>query len=493
MTVAAMIRETLATRGEAIALTTSSETWTFTQLAEAADAWHRFLDQLQAGPGERIALALGNGPELVIAHIGNLLSGRMTVPMNPRQTASEMQGLLKDAEPALVLVDETSEANMREACRALNHSPHILIRRFFRSALSGGTRSPETSPVELLDETPAMLPYTSGTTGAPKGAILTQGSLAAAAGSLREAWQFTDDDHLYLTLPLFHVHGLGVGIHGMLTAGYRVTLRERFHSRDALAELADPSAGYTAFFGVPTYYHRLLEVEDHRSLEHLRLCVCGSAPLSAETHRRFRERFGIDILERYGMSETLMNLSNKLTGPRIPGSVGAPLPGVSIRIMKNEQEASPGEEGEIQIRGRNVCAGYWRNDEATRAAFTHDGWFRSGDAGVFDEKTCSYRITGRLKELIISGGYNIHPREVEEVVAQCPGIVAAAVAGLPDEDFGEVVAAYVVGDTPDDDLRAFCRERLSAYKIPRCIVRVDQLPRNALGKVQRNRLGEMAP
>jgi malonyl-CoA/methylmalonyl-CoA synthetase len=324
-----------------------------------------------------------------------------------------------------------------------------------------------------------LIIYTSGTTGRPKGVPLTHANLLASAHAVRVAWRWEPDDELALALPLFHVHGLGVGLHGTLTAGGRVMLIPRFSPADVAEAI---SRGSTMFFGVPTMYHRLAESPDLEALRALRLAVSGSAPLPAELFAAVREGSGQTVLERYGMTETVMLVSNPYDGERRPGTVGLPLPGVRLRLQPSE-----GGTAEIEVRGPNVIGGYLDNPAATAQAYTSDGWFRTGDLGELDE--AGYlRISGRAKELIITGGYNVYPREVEEVLRGHPGVVDAAVVGTPSTTWGETVVAYIVGDASPADLEQWCAERLVAYKRPREWRSVELIPRNALGKVLRHEL-----
>ncbi|MFT7616590.1 MAG: malonyl-CoA/methylmalonyl-CoA synthetase [Planctomycetota bacterium] len=493
MSIATMIQETAKICSERVALVDGSEVLTFAALSEKMDLWHRFLDDLEVEVGDRVALILGNTSNLVAIHGGNLLCGRISVPMNPRQTVDEFERLFVDARPTLVITCRESKDRVQEALGRAKLECHMLEEHLIRSSFSGARRSPIAQPVTITADMPAMIVYTSGTTGNPKGAVLSQGNLAAAARSLHQAWEFSPQDHLLLTLPLFHVHGLGIGIHGMLTSGFRVTLEKSFQAEEALERLQAPASKFTMFFGVPTYFHRFLKSNSNEaSLAHLRLCVSGSAPLSPATHQEIEEQFGIRILERYGMSETLMNISNSLRGARHAGFVGQPLPGVHVRIVDDQGKiVADGQEGEIHLRGENVFTGYWQNSEATAMAF-QDGWFKSGDLGRLDVERQSFQITGRVKELIISGGYNIHPQEIENVLHTYDEIEDLAVAGTPDEEFGELVTAFVVAKNSPitlDVLRNHCQDKLSAYKIPRRLVLVDKIPRNALGKVQRTLLG----
>jgi malonyl-CoA/methylmalonyl-CoA synthetase len=354
---------------------------------------------------------------------------------------------------------------------------------------SDGSEVPSLDPSPELDAARpgdiALLAFTSGTTGRPKGVPLTHANVLAGAEALRRAWGWTAQDRLILSLPLFHMHGLGVGIHGTLLAGASVALVERFDP-EVVLELAARRAT-TMFFGVPTMYDRLVEADGVERLGQLRLCVSGSAPLRADLHRRIEERTGQRVLERYGMTETVMLTSNPLDpadGERRAGTVGRPLPGVGLRLDPDNDE--------IQVRGPNVFGGYLDNPETNAAAFTADGWFRTGDIGQLDDGYL--RIVGRAKDLIITGGYNVYPAEVEVALRDCPGVREAAVAGIADPRWGEVVGAWIEVEPGADptavlvSLEAWCTEHLVAYKRPRQTRVVESLPRNALGKVQRERL-----
>ena len=343
-------------------------------------------------------------------------------------------------------------------------------------------------------EDPAVIGYTSGTTGRAKGALLIHRNLTANVAAVTAAWHWTDRDCLLLTLPLFHAHGLMVGLHGTLFSGASVVLRQKFDAAD-VCSILHKDAGITLFFGVPTMYARLLtEAERQGVPAHLpRLFVSGSAPLSPQLFNDFARVFGQSILERYGMTETIMNLTNPYEGERRAGTVGGPFPGQQARVVdvRTRLPLAAGEIGEIEVRGPHVFVGYWQRPDATAEAFSCDGWFKTGDLGW-----CSsdgyYTITGRARELIISGGYNIYPREVEDVLETHPAIAEVAVLGLPDSEMGEQVVAVVVprqGHAPTaHELIVFCREQLASYKKPRRVVFVDTLPRNALGKIQKHLL-----
>ncbi|HUW17398.1 MAG TPA: AMP-binding protein, partial [Actinomycetes bacterium] len=296
------------------------------------------------------------------------------------------------------------------------------------------------------------------------------------ARSLVAAWRWTHEDRLVHALPLFHVHGLGVGLYGSLLAGASVRLLDRFDVEGVLDAVSEPES--TLFFGVPTMYDRLLRSSRAGELARLRLLVSGSAPLPAELFARVESVTGTPPLERYGMTETLMLTSNPVDGERRAGTVGLPLPDVEVRLAA---------DGQVEVRGPNVFGGYWEDAQADRAAFADDGWFRTGDAGEWD-RDGYLRLVGRFSELIITGGFNVYPREVEDVLRQVPGVTDVAVVGVPDDEWGEVVTAFVVGTAAETELRAAASDGLSPYKRPRAWHRLDALPRNAMGKVERRRL-----
>jgi malonyl-CoA/methylmalonyl-CoA synthetase len=380
---------------------------------------------------------------------------------------------------------------------AAGSAPTIAFETFLQPGATDDSAAPLAPPAA---DAPAVIGYTSGTTGRAKGALLLHRNLVANIAAITTAWRWTPDDRLLLTLPLFHAHGLMVGLHGTLYMGASVVLRRKFDARDALeAFAADPAM--SLFFGVPTMYGRLVaEAEQRGAPPHLpRLFVSGSAPLSPHLFEQFERIFGQRILERYGMTETGMNLTNPYDGERRAGTVGAPFPGQQARIVGgsgDRRALPPGEIGEIEVRGPHVFAGYVNRPDATAEAMTSDGWFKTGDLGWVSDDGY-YTITGRARELIISGGYNIYPREVEDVLATHPAVAEVAVLGAADNDLGEQVVAVIVprvGETPAaEDIIAYCRERLASYKKPRRVVFVEALPRNALGKVQKHLLSAQLP
>ena len=423
-----------------------------------------------AEPGDRLLLSAGTSADLVLAHVAALRLGLVVVPVNTAYREREIAHVVRDCTPALALVDDDARGRWIEHAAA---GPVRVLGPDVAVAARGAA-APELDATGPHD--PALIVYTSGTTGTPKGALLSHGNLLAGVQAVRLAWRWAPDDRLVCALPLFHVHGLGVGLHGTLTAGASIVVRRRFEPDDALDAIR--AHGATLFFGVPTMYARLARGTRLAELGALRLCVSGSAPLPVALHREVATTAGQAILERYGMSETLMNTSNPDDGERRPGTVGLPLPGVELRLD---------DGGEIVLRGPNVFTGYWNRPEASAEAFA-GGWFRSGDLGAHDPDGY-LRIVGRAKELIISGGYNVYPREIEEVLREHPGVFDAAVVGAPHPDWGEQVVAYVEGDAPAADLAVFAAERLAPYKRPKLINRVDSLPRNALGKVVKTQLG----
>lgn len=419
-------------------------------------------------PGDRVLLSAASSIELVLSHVAALRIGAIVVPVHTGYTDRELGHVLADAEPSLAILDRPE--------RVAGLDPEVPV----VAPGEGADGDPATELDGAGPDDPALLPYTSGTTGRPKGVVLRHRNLVAGAAAVVSAWRWTDGDRLVLCLPLFHMHGLGVGIHGTLLAGASAVIVPQFDPDAVLDAGRDHAA--TMLFAVPTMYSRLVDHPRVGELAELRLCVSGSAPLPAELHTALAERAGQRILERYGMTETVMNLSNPFVGDRRPGSVGVPLPGVEVRI------AGDADDGEIEVRGPNVFSEYWRRPEANAEAFTDDGWFRTGDVGTRDPDGY-WRIVGRSKELIISGGFNVFPREVEDVLVEHPAVAEAAVTGTPDAEWGEVVTALIVAEAgaeiDREALAAHCAERLVNYKRPRLVHVVDALPRNALGKIVR--------
>jgi malonyl-CoA/methylmalonyl-CoA synthetase len=438
----------LTARADDVALEWVGESYTFGELEARSNRVAHALAARGFVKGDRLCVYLANRVELIDLFLACVKLGVIFVPINILYREREIAHITGDAEPREVVTSDS------------------LIR---------GDGQPSTRPDVLLDaQTPAAIIYTSGTTGASKGAVLTHGNFVSNAVNLVACWQIAAADRFFLALPLFHIHALGNGLHTWLASGCRMRLIERFDHRTAAEELRDFET--TLFFGVPTMYVRLLETSPGvaRAIgARMRLFVSGSAPLPAHVLEAFRERFGHTILERYGMTETFMNLSNPYAGERRAGTVGFPLPGVEVRI----------ENGELFVRGPNVFPGYWRRD----SPFTSDGFFPTGDL-------CSvsadgyYTLLGRRNDLIISGGFNIYPREIEELLLEQPGVLEAAVVGVADAVRGEVPVAYIVGSFDAASLETACRENLASFKVPRRFEQVESIPRTALGKVQKHLL-----
>jgi malonyl-CoA/methylmalonyl-CoA synthetase len=467
----------------------------YAQLVESSGRLAGTLLELGVRPGDRVAAQVEKSAEALMLYLAALRAGAVYLPLNTAYTPAEIRYFLGDAEPALFVCKPESASEM-EALATEVGVPRVLT----LGADGGGslTERARAAPPEFADvprggDDLAAILYTSGTTGRSKGAMLSHGNLASNAATLRDAWRFTGEDRLLHALPIFHTHGLFVATNVTLMAGASLIFLARFDLEEVMRLL--PKA--TAMMGVPTFYTRLLSRPDFTRdlVRHVRLFVSGSAPLSAETHKEFSARTGHAILERYGMTETNMNTSNPYGGERLPGSVGLPLPGVELRVTDPETGAvlPRGEIGMIEIRGPNVFKGYWRMPEKTKAEFRDDGFFVSGDLGRVDERGY-YWISGRGKDLIISGGFNVYPAEVEAAIEELPGVAECAVVGVPHADFGEGVVAVVV-PKPDAELDerrmlgALARE-LAKYKLPKRILVTDALPRNAMGKIQKNELRE---
>lgn len=455
-------------------------TLTFGDIDARANRMARALAERGVARGDRLCVHLANRIHFIDLFLACTRTGVIFVPVNVLYREREIAHILSDATPRLCIA--SAEHLALFGAGAVADIEDI--------AADAAGQSSDRLRIAIDGDTPAAIVYTSGTTGRSKGAVLSHNNLAANAVNLVTCWRIDSDDRYLAVLPFFHVHGLGNGLCSWLVSGCQMRLVERFDHRraEALFDAFEP----TLFFGVPTIYVRMLEwspAAARRIGERARLFVSGSAPLPAQVHETFRQRFGHTILERYGMSETLMLISNPYEGERRAGAVGLPLPGVSVRL--DSLEGSPRADGEIAqllVRGPNVFAGYWGNPAATAAAFD-GGWFRTGDLAE-----CSadgyYTLRGRASDLIISGGFNIYPREIEELLQEQAGVREAAVAGTPDARRGEVPVAYIVSEGPldADALRAACARALASFKVPRGFVRVEALPRNALGKVQKHLL-----
>jgi malonyl-CoA/methylmalonyl-CoA synthetase len=427
------------------------------------------------GPHDRVLWSCAPSLSSVVVLLGALRLGAVVVPVNPASAKSELVYVLRDVRPSITLVDRPA---LREW---VEEAEPALVALFPDDLLVAGPASTEVLLDGALPDDDALIVYTSGTTGEPKGAVHTHRSLLAGVHALRLAWDWQPDDRLILSLPLFHVHGLCAGLFGTLAAGASATVFSRFSPSLVLNSVE----GSTMFFGVPTMYHRLADSGRAGELATLRLCVAGSAPLPADLWRRFEDECGVAVLERYGMSETLLTLSNPLHGERRAGSVGFPLPGVEAVL------ADPDEHGvgELMVRGPSLCRGYWNRPDASASMAPH-GWFATGDLASLGSDGY-FSIRGRRTELIITGGHNVYPAEVEAVLSRHPSVEEIAVIGVPSEEWGESVTAFVVGagGEPDiDALVALATDELTSFKRPREFRVVDSLPRNAMGKVVRRDL-----
>jgi malonyl-CoA/methylmalonyl-CoA synthetase len=460
---------TFGPRANQDALEWAGATYTFGEIDARSNRMARALAERGLAKGDRLSVYLANRIEFIDLYLACVKSGIIFVPINILYRDREMSHILNDAEPKLLITEKDLPALCEEAAR----------------------QPSDLTQVPIDGDDPAALVYTSGTTGTSKGAILTHNNFAVNAASLIQAWRITPADRLLLAPPLFHVHALGNGLHCWLLSACHMRLLERFDHQTAAREFLDFRP--TLFFGVPAMYVRLLETPPDVARQigrQMRLFVSGSAPLPAQILEEFRTLFSHTILERYGMTETLMNLSNPYEGERRPGSVGMPLPGVIVKLVGQDgNEVADGETGEVYLRGPNIFAGYWRREEATRAAFA-DGWFKTGDLAVRSVDGY-YTLSGRRSDLIISGGFNIYPREIEEFLMEQPEVAEAAVVAEPDRVRGEIPVAYIVwrtGPAVPAELDARCREKLASFKIPRRFEAIEKLPRNALGKVQKHLL-----
>lgn len=484
-----------------VAIETPEQTYTWNDIEALSAKLASLLQSLQLPKGARVAVQVEKSPMALMLYLATVRAGLVYLPLNTAYKSSEVEYFLGDAEPALVVCDSRNLDWVNELARKTG-TPHVLTLDQDGSgtlAMAAADASDTFETVQSASDDLAAILYTSGTTGRSKGAMLTHRNLSSNAQVLKDFWGWRSDDVLLHMLPIFHVHGLFVASHGALLAGARMIWLPKLDLDRAIEYL--PRS--TVMMGVPTYYVRLLsDARFTRELcANMRLFISGSAPLLTETFNEFRERTGHTILERYGMSETVMLTSNPYDlslGERLGGTVGMPLPGVAVRVVDDEGNVlAPGEIGHVQVKGPNVFAGYWRMPEKTREEFTEDGWFRTGDVGLFggDGVPENYlSIVGRSKDLIISGGYNVYPKEIEEAIDAMPGVNESAVIGVPDPDFGEAVVAVVVpraGHVLDaDDMIATLKGSLANFKVPKRIHFVQELVRNTMGKVQKNALRE---
>jgi len=444
------------------------------------------LRQLGAEPGDRIVVQVEKSPENVALYLGAMRLGLIYVPLNTAYTAAEVDYFLDDAAPNVFICSPEKLAELTPVARDQDVT-HVLT----LGSDGEGTILDAASKAAAFDSIVtrskdglAVILYTSGTTGRSKGAMLTHENLSSNAKTLSALWGFSPDDVLLHALPIFHIHGLFVALHTAMLNACEILFLPKLD----IAELRRLLPTASVLMGVPTFYTRLLAEKDFGKTDcaNMRLFISGSAPLTIETFNAFEARTGHRILERYGMSEAGMIASNPLQGARIAGTVGFALPGIAVRVAGDKDAP-----GEIEVKGPNICAGYWKKPDKTEEAFTEDGWFRTGDVGTLDNEG-RLILVGRDKDLIIAGGFNIYPIEIEQILDAIPGIVESAVIGAPHPDMGEGVAAVIVaeGDGPDDAALAEALTPLAKFKRPRKFFRVDALPRNTMGKVQKQALRE---
>ncbi|WP_319825267.1 malonyl-CoA synthase [Thalassovita sp.] len=462
---------------------------TYTQLFSGAQRIAQKLLAAGLEPGDRVAVQVEKTLEAVQLYLGTVLAGGIFLPLNTAYTGAEVAYFLSDATPSVLVCDP---ARLTELSQLAGDATVFTLDKLGEGTLTANLpgANPAFQPVARDADDLAAILYTSGTTGRSKGAMLSHKNLASNSISLCDLWRFSADDVLIHALPIFHTHGLFVATNVALLAGASVVFLPKFDS-DAILN-AMPSA--TALMGVPTFYTRLL-ADPRLTLDrsrNMRLFISGSAPLLVDTHEKWEQRTGHRILERYGMTETNMSTSNPYDGERRAGTVGFPLPGVELRIMDDGQEVATGDIGVIEVRGDNVFQGYWQMPEKTAEELRPDGWFITGDLATRDADGY-VTIVGRAKDLIITGGFNVYPKELESLIDDIPGVLESAVIGVPHPDFGEAVVAIVVPETPDltmEKVESVTGTQLAKFKQPKKILFLPELPRNTMGKVQKKALRE---
>lgn len=468
--------------------------WSYIDLESIVARYASLMGDLNLKRGDRVAVQVEKSPEALFLYLACLRGGFVFLPMNTAYRTDEVDYLVGNSEPALMVCDPAREAEMVEIARLHGHMQVLTLDGLGRGtfAESAARVREARPPVDCASKDLAAILYTSGTTGKPKGAMLSHGNLAANGLALREAWAFSEADTLLHALPIFHAHGLFVACHTALLSGAKMIWLAKFDATQVCEYL--PKA--TVFMGVPTFYTRLLDDPkfDKKLVSHMRLFTSGSAPLLAETFEEFKSRTGLAILERYGMTETGMNTSNPYVGERRAGTVGFPLPGVEVRVMAGDGTiCGTGEIGDLQVCGQNVFSGYWRMPEKTADEFADGGWFKTGDVALIDADGYVH-LVGRAKDLIISGGFNVYPKEIEELIDDMPEVLESAIVGVAHRDFGEAGVAVIVlnkGAALDEaTLTARVKEKLANYKVPKRAFFVENLPRNTMGKVQKNLLRE---
>jgi len=482
-------------------------TYSWRDLHRASGCIANWLDSLKLKRGDRVAVQVEKSPECLMLYLATLRTGLVYVPLNTAYQRAELDYFLRDAEPAVVVCTPPRLAEIEPIARSARCANVVTLgEQRDGTLLAAAAAFPaDRDTVQRAADDLAAILYTSGTTGRSKGAMLSHRNLTSNAVTLDQFWGFEaaraagKRDVLLHALPLFHVHGLFVASHAALFGGAKMLMLPRFD----LAQVLERLPRSTVMMGVPTFYTRLLSEPtfDREQCRSMRLFIAGSAPLLAETHQQFEQRTGHRILERYGMSETVMLVSNpyfESDGPRLAGTVGVPLPGVGVRVVDDDDtRCTVGEIGAVQVNGPNVFAGYWCMPDKTKDEFSADGWFRTGDIGHFGGRDVPARyltLVGRSKDLIISGGYNVYPKEIEGYIDDMRDVDESAVIGVPHPDFGEAVVAIVVGDNgavlEPTALVDALKGRIANYKVPKRVFIVEQLPRNTMGKVQKNVLRE---
>jgi malonyl-CoA/methylmalonyl-CoA synthetase len=481
----------------AVAIETPKQQFSYRDIEHKSAQFAAYLSSLGMAPGARVLVQVEKSPEALMFYLGVLRAGFVYVPLNTAYREAEVAYFLCDAQPALIVCDESNHAWIASLAKDNGGAVVKTLNRDGSGTLTelAYVFAPEFTTVSSQQGDLGVILYTSGTTGRSKGAMLSHWNMASNAQVLHQYWGWQSDDVLLHMLPIFHVHGLFVAAHGALLAGARMIWLQKLDIEQALYYL--PRC--TVMMGVPTYYVRLLTQPEfgRAHCKRMRLFVSGSAPLLQDTFDTFQERTGHVIVERYGMSETVMLTSNPYDskeGPRLGGTVGRPLPGVSVRIVNDADQILPDDEiGHVQVRGDNVFSGYWQMPDKTRESFTEDGWFRTGDLGHWNPQGYLV-IVGRSKDLIISGGYNVYPKEIELVIDDMPGVLESAVVGVPHPDFGEAVVAVVVPQPGHEIDPAVIQNQLKQsianFKVPKQVHVVPELPRNTMGKVQKNVLRE---
>jgi len=468
--------------------------YTWNDLDRATAKIANLLAKLKLPENARIAVQVEKSPEALMLYLATIRAGYVYLPLNTAYRAAEMAYFIDNAQPSVVVCSPQNFGWVSQIAFA-NSVSHVFTLDDDRSGSVLVRAALQSNSFETVEKAPddlAAILYTSGTTGRSKGAMLSHRNLSSNAEVLHEFWRWQPGDVLLHALPLFHVHGLFVASHGALMNGSKMIFLPKFDAAQIMRHLPHS----TVFMGVPTYYVRLLAESsfDRTTCANMRLFISGSAPLLTDTFDEFAQRSGHVILERYGMSETTMLVSNPYDGERIGGTVGVPLPGVSVSIVKSDNTPCGIDEiGDIQVKGPNVFGGYWRMPEKNAEEFTPDGYFKTGDVGKFDAKGY-LSIVGRSKDLIISGGYNVYPKEIESVIDEMHGVVESAVIGVPHPDFGEAVTAVVVikpeATVSEEEIIQSLKSRIANFKVPKRVHFIDDLPRNTMGKVQKNLLRE---